>query len=320
MKRWCHVVPLVAAATLLAGCFLFHGSPEPTPTPTPTADAGGSPVDAGALPPPTRRDAGGPTRPPPPPPPPPPGCEPHDLGMACTDTGNGAVPVGVTYELPVAFGGPGECWCGEQIECAGEIVGPGQLALSSFVCVELLCDGCFPYVQGTCTLPPLDEGDWHVTMNGRDAFDLRVTDETPAIGPIDACVTPAGEPLFGCPLSWNPRPEPVDQICIPGTIPPGVPTAVEVTDFCLQCGFTLGSCEVVRTANTVRVVPTGHPPSCDIDCGIDCTPTESRCFLPPLEEGVYTVTIDGLQGALTLTVDEGVPPGPATSCLSVPED
>lgn len=318
MKRWCHVVPLAAAATLLPGCFLFHGSGEPPPMPgydagipTPAADA--------ATPPPSRRDAG-PPMPPPPPPPPPPGCEPHDIGLACTDTGNGAVPVGVTYDLPVAFGGPDECWCGESIECAGEIVGPGQLALNSFLCAELLCDGCFPYVRGTCTLPPLDEGTWHVTLNGRDAFDLRVTDATPGVGPVDACVTPAGEPLFGCPLAWSPLPEPVDQICLPAVVPPGVPTAVDVTDFCLECGYTLGSCEVIRTANELHVVPTGIPPSCDIDCGVACTLTESRCFLPPLEEGDYRITVEGLPGGLPLRVDEGFPPGPATNCLSIPED
>lgn len=317
MTRWCQVVPFVAAATLLPGCFLFHGTGDPPPAPPPSGRDAGIPTpaaDAGA--PPMRRDAGAPI----PPPPPPPGCSPHPIGVACTDTGNGAVPVGRPYDLPVAFGGPDECWCGESIACSGEVVAPGVVDLRSHLCAEILCDGCFPYVSGTCALPPLDEGTWHVLVNGRDAFDLRVSDAEPGVGPVEACVTPAGEEIFGCPLVWTPAPEPVDQICVPGTVAPRSAIPIAVTDFCLECGYTLGSCEVVRTANEIQVLPTSIAPSCDILCGAACTYTESRCYIPALEEGDYRVTVPGLPDAILLHVDEAVPPMPGVACLSVPED
>lgn len=307
-------MPLAAAAALLQGCFLFHGTGDP-PRPTPGPDAGGPiPVgpDAGR-PPPPRRDAGIP-------PPPPPGCVPRALDFACTDTGNGAVPVGAPYALPIALGGDGACFCGEQLECTAAIVGPGQLALRTVMCAEILCDGCFPFVQATCALPPLEEGVWHVTVNDRDALELTVSDATPGVGPVDVCSTRAPDASTSCAPVWSPLAEPVDQLCVPGVAPPGTPIAVELTDFCLGCGMSVGSCDVIRTANDLRVVPRSLPPSCDIDCGAECSLAESRCVIPPLEEGEYTLHVDGLPGVLTLAIDEGVPPGPGRSCLSIPED
>ncbi|MCB9593091.1 MAG: hypothetical protein H6719_10195 [Sandaracinaceae bacterium] len=313
MRSWCHPVPLAAALSLLPGCFLFHGFGDP-PSAGPDAGPDLPPIaDAGSRPPPPRVDAGPAT-------PPPTACTTLDMTIACTDTGNGAVPVGVPYDLPIALGGPEDCFCGEQIDCEARIVGPHQIALDSFLCIPpLLCDGCFPFVAGSCRLPPLEEGTWHALVNGRDAFDLRVTDASPVVGPVDACVTLPGD-ASPCDPLWIPQPELVDQICLPAIAPPGTPIHVAVTDFCLHCGDEIGSCEVVRTANDVRIVPTSLPPSCDIDCIVECSQFESTCVIPPLEPGAYTVHVDGLPGTLPLRIEEGSGPGPATSCLSIPED
>lgn len=302
-----HPVLLAAAVSLIPGCFLFHGfddpppsAPDAGPTPTPTTDA--------SRPPSPRVDGGTPSD-----------CVPAGMTIACTNSGTGAVPVGVPYELPLGRFG---CYCGETLACEGRVVGPREIALESLLCVPpLRCDGCNPFITGTCSLPPLEEGMWHATVNGRDAFDFRVSDATPGLGPVDACVTLGGVFVAApCPPIWTPTAEPVDQICSPATSPPGAPILVEVTDFCLPCGRELGSCEVLRTASDLRVIPTSLPLACDVDCGDECSIVTSPCVIPPLERGDYTVHVDGLPGSLALRIDGGLPPGPATSCSSAPED
>jgi len=299
----------LCAAASVSGCFLFHGlGGDPAPG---RADAGRARIDAGAFmpPPPPDLDAG--TLPP--------ECGPAAPRFACTDRGNGAVPVGVAYDLPIFLGGLDECHCGERLACTGAVVGPGQLDLRSAVCIDSLCEACLPYVSGTCRLPPLDEGTWRVTVNGREAFELTASDAIPGEGPIERCVTVADAGAV-CEATWAPRPEDISQICLPFEMPAGVPVPVEVTDFCLGCGSTVGSCDVVRTANFIEVRPTTLPPACDVDCPAECALDESTCFIGPLEPGTYFVSYPGVSESVTLTVAEGLAPSAGRGCASVPED
>lgn len=248
-----------------------------------------------------------------------PACPPTTIDFSCTDTGTGMVPVGVPYELPIGLGGTDECFCGEQLECVATIEGPGRLALRTVMCSELLCDGCFHYLRGSCWLPPLSEGTWHVTVNDEDATDLVVSDATPGAGPVDRCLSTSEAPST-CPVTWGSFAEPVDQICVPTRAPAWTPIPIDVTDFCLACGNAWGSCDTVVTANEVRVFPRSLPPECDIDCPERCTLGETRCFVPPLADGVYTVQIDGLPGVAVVMVGESPLPSSSLTCLSLPED
>ena len=313
MPGRCHLVPamlLLVCGALLPGCFLIHGFGEPprgrdAAVPPPGVRDGGRPplLDAGP-----GRDAG-----------PLPSCPPSGFDFACTDTGNGAVPVGVPYELPIALGDLDQCFCGGQLECLTAVTGPGELAIRAFVCVEVICDACFPFIRGACRLPPLSEGRWRVSVNEVPAFELNVSDAVPAEGPVDVCVTPAREGEH-CGARWEPREELVGQICMPTNMPSGTPISVAVTDFCLGCGDVVGSCEVVRTADDIRVILCSLPPACDIDCDMECELAESRCVIPPLEAGEYFVHVDGLPDAVSLVVEDGIAPGPGRACLSLPED
>ena len=168
-------------------------------------------------------------------------------------------------------------------------------------------------------MPPLREGTWHVTVNGEDALDLVVSDARPGVGPVDRCLTTADVPPF-CPVTWGSFAEPVDQICVPREMPAGMPIPIEVSDFCFACGTAWGSCDTIRTATDIRVLPRSLPPECDIDCPERCNLGETRCVIPPLPPGEYSVHIDGLPGVATLTVSESVPPSASRTCLSVPED
>lgn len=300
---------VLLSGALASGCYLSTGWSEPSPPARPGTDAGITPpprpLDAGARP-----DAG----------PIPPSCVEASVDFACTDTGNGSVPVGVSSLLPVYFGDGMGCFCGEQIRCSGVATEDGVLELTSYECSELLCDGCFPFVRGECELPPLSEGIWHVRVNGADAFELRASDAVPGVGPVDRCATVPRDTV-GCGLGWPPRPEPVDQICVANEPVAGQPIAVHVTDFCHGCGDSSGPCEVTRTANTIHVQPLVLPTVCDIDCLEPCSFDESTCFIGPLEAGTYEVTVDGLDGSLPIhVVDAGSVPRPGDGCISVPED
>lgn len=315
MIRSCHAVPL-AALVFASGCYLDHGRTSRrdsgTRVPPPSVIEGGAPpptFDAG--PPPPTFDAGAPFDAGPLP-----ECPPVSFGFACTDTETGYVLPDTPTELPIFVGDLGECYCGENLDCVGAIVGPGQLELRAVMCPGV-CDGCFPFVEGSCALPPLSEGVWHATVDGEDAFDFMVSSATPGIGPVDRChsVT-VPEPICGS--EWFPRAEPVDQLCVPTEMPAGTPIPVQLTDFCMGCGSSFGSCEVVVTANDVQVIPRSLTSSCDVDCPDMCFFAETTCYLPPLPRGEYNVRIDGIPGVATLTMGD-TPPSGALSCISRPD-
>lgn len=302
---------LLAVLTLLPtmGCYATHGrfddrDSEPRPrrdTGTPDVDAAVVRVDAPFV----RPDATFP-----------PSCGPRALDVACTDTGTMMIPVGVPYSLPVHFGDGRTCFCGEELECAASVIGR-ELSLETRMCAELLCDGCFPYVTGSCELPPMEEGTYRVLVNGASSFDLEVSDATPAIGPVDQCVRPPVDPL-GCGWEFAPTPQPVDELCHPPVVLAGQPISVDVRTFCLPCGALWGPCQVIRTASSVRVIPFRVTSSCDVDCGMDCSDSTTVCTIPPLEPGKYQLSVDGLDQISLFTVGDELRDGRV--CVSVPED
>ena len=250
----------------------------------------------------------------------PPSCVARRPDFACTDTGNGSVPIGRPYLLPISIGGLDQCFCGETVECTARVLEPGRIELLTSMCSELLCDACFPFVTGTCELPSLTEGEWVVQVNGRDSFDLKVSDALPGVGPVDVCATLAGpDPI--CDTAWPQVPEDVGAVCVPRLMPAGLPVPLDVVDFCGQCGHAVGSCEVTRAAGDIIVTPQSVPPDCLADCFDMCRFEESRCVIPPLPPGDYTVTVAGLPGSAPLRIRADVElPVDVVNCLSLPED
>ncbi|MBN8612076.1 MAG: hypothetical protein J0L92_15890 [Deltaproteobacteria bacterium] len=245
-----------------------------------------------------------------------PSCSPRPLDVACTDTGTGFVPVGVPYALPVRFGDGSTCFCGEAIACAATVSGR-DLLLETRMCADLLCDGCFPYVEGTCALPPLDEGRYRVLVNGAPSFELDASNATPAIGPVDACLRP---PVDEHACGWELAPSVLeaDELCHPPLARAGEPIAVEVHSFCLPCGSIWGPCTVTRTATSIHVSPTIVSSRCDVDCETDCLDRTTVCTIPPLEPGKYQLSVDGLDQISLFTAGDETREGRV--CVSVSED
>lgn len=246
----------------------------------------------------------------------PPSCSPRALDVACTDTGTMMIPVGRPYELPVRFGDGRTCFCGEELACAATVRGR-ELRLDSVMCAELLCDGCFPYVEGRCSLPPMEEGTYRVVVNGMTSFELEVSDATPVIGPVDQCVR-APVDTIGCGWEFSPSAQSADELCHAPVARVGEPIAVDVRTFCLPCGALWGPCQVIRTATSVRVIPFRVTSSCDVDCDTECSDSTTVCTIPPLEPGKYELRVDGLDQTSLFTVSDE--PRDGRVCVSVPED
>ncbi len=244
-------------------------------------------------------------------------CSPRPLEVVCTDTGTGFVPVGVPYALPVRFGDGRSCFCGEAIVCSATVRG-NEISLDTRMCADLLCDGCFPYVEGTCALPPMDEGNYRVLVNGAPSLGLFVSDATPAIGPVDHCVRPPVDPsACGWDLATTVALE-ADELCHPPVARAGEPIAVDVRTFCLPCGSLWGPCRVERTATSVHVSPTLVTSRCDVDCEEECSDATTVCTIPPLEQGKYQLSIEGLDTISLFTVGDET--SEARACVSTPED
>lgn len=246
-----------------------------------------------------------------------PSCSARPIDVACTDTGTGFVPVGVPYELPVLFGDGRSCFCGEAIACSATVRG-NEISLETRMCADLLCDGCFPYVEGTCALPPMNEGSYRVLVNGAPSLELFVSDATPAIGPVDACLTTPIDP-FAC--GWDLDTAvafEVDELCYPPVVRAGEPAPLEVHTFCLPCGSLWGPCRVERTATSVHVAPLLVTSRCDVDCEEECSDARTVCTIPPLEPGKYQLSVEGLDTISLFTVGDET--SEARACVSTPED
>jgi len=286
MRFLCHCVPATAASLLLAACSMSHGMGDGDSGPP---DAGPPPGDS-APPPPDST----PVPPPPPPPDAGPGCSPRDVTLTCFSH----VTAGTRQTVQVAIGGEGECHCGEEIACDARIGSePRTLELSTSFCVGgALCDGCFPFVEGTCELPALEEGTWRVSVNGAYAYDLDVAgaDILPERGRTCIRGSARDDDCGGV------IPDPIEDrhgmVCHPDAARPGERVPVHVTDGCGGCGMLAGPCRVDVFDDVVRVRPSTVSSMCDYDCPAVCTPREDVCWTPPLEPGTWRVLVDGIDG------------------------
>ncbi len=252
--------------------------------------------------------------------PPPPGCEesatPRLLDQLCAD----AVYAGTPTTIPVAFGGEGECYCGEQVGCRAERgAEPFVLELTTELCAgELLCDGCFPFVDGGCTLPALEEGLWEVRNNGERLFTLGVS---PRGGPRPewglSCESRGASNIHACDHTWPPRPVPAEtRICHPTAASAGERVTLRVTEGCASCGTFAGPCDVEVFDDIIRVTPTLLEATCTVDCpGGGCQPQPHTCVTPPLPAGLWRVDVvgSGIRSSLEV-VDAGQPVTPGELC------
>ncbi|MAQ13382.1 MAG: hypothetical protein CMN30_01080 [Sandaracinus sp.] len=307
---------------LATGCFGLHGSD----------DDGSSTDDIGDAPPP--RDMGPRDMAPRPvdlpvyldSTPPPvdfavePGCGPEAFDVSC---GTRAVPANVPFELPVSIGGPDRCYCGERVSCSVETVDAPtglEVVLHTAICADdLLCDGCFPYIEGSCALPALAPGVHQVWVddgsNRWPVFSLAAG--SPAAGEI--CRTPA-EP-DECRATGISELVRAGEICHPETARAGARETITVVDQCGTCGDTPGVChawvDTTALVPTVAVEPTMKRSDCAEGCPTVCMRREYECVLPELEPGtVYQVAVNGPEGrrlgfSLPVT-DEG--PRPSEVC------
>jgi len=296
-------------ALSLAGCFGSHGSDDgPTDDPRPI-DAGPRPLDWGpgsydiGPPPidfgPGERDAG-PTR-----------CEPRRADVSC---GTEPYPSDVAFELPVSIGGADECYCGELVGCTvslrpGPDGSPESIDLSTELCQEdLLCGGCFPYVDGTCSMPPLPGGSYPVRINGEPAFDLYVEDGDFS-GTERRCTRVAEADPLGCgPVGGTPRRIEADEICHPESIFTGTRATIRVVDGCASCNQLRGPCTVTLDetgfAPVLQVETTTTFTACDVDCPDVCTRMEHECVVPGTlaPETSYQVIVNGVSFGTSIEV------------------
>jgi hypothetical protein len=291
--RW----TLVSAA-LMTGCFAAHRDADDgtsdddlRPPPPIARDAGPALSDAG----PGRADAGRTDAGPPIPP----GCFLQPLDVACP-----TAPIGVVgHTIEVAFGGEGECFCGETVGCVASLRHDSRGALegidlNTYLCVGgALCDACFPFVEGTCELPPLPEGDHTVWIDGERAFEV-ATLAAPHEPPPPRCLAVGDLAPHEC---STPRWPPVDVpslgvACHMNTILPEQRLTIDVREDCASCYERAGPCEVVVNDDTLFVHPTKVVPDVICDDGLCpevCMPLEHTCVTPRLAEGDYQVVVDG---------------------------
>ena len=273
----CQAVPCALLSLALAGCFGSHGEPGGSP------DAGPPGADGGGIVPPPPGDGGAP----------PPSCPERAIDLACYDT----IRAGVAFDLPVLFGGRDSCFCGEAIDCRVGLGGePNTLEMSTGLCVGgALCDACFPFVEGQCSLPPLTAGEWTVRVNGAPAFSLDVTPEGVFPERADVCVRSATRD-DSCGILFPPVTGSHDGVCHEGMAYPDTRLPIEVMSSCGGCGAAAGPCEVTVFDDVIRVSPSTVWSGCDVDCPAVCVPRTDVCYTPPLAPGIYRVMVDGLGG------------------------
>ncbi|HBQ13192.1 MAG TPA: hypothetical protein DEF51_19310 [Myxococcales bacterium] len=308
------------AALASTGCFDNHGRGDPTP---PGADAGLLPTSDAGLPPavdyceccgvtveiPAGEDCelGW--------------CDPYCLfppPVVCDEVELRAldlicpsfVPAGQPTRIPVAIGGDGECYCGEQVLCDAQLgAEPFVLEIESSICAEgALCEACFPYIEAECELPPMETGTWTVRANGEDLFQLSVAPAGTMPEWGLECVHRRGEDRLGCGTDWPPRRvfEPTSA-CHPEGAYPEERVTFTVTDGCAGCGTIEGPCEVEVFDDVVRLRPSRVETQCDVDCPTVCMPMDHTCVSPPLPEGTWRVFLEDVE--LGTRIEVASPPG-----------
>ncbi len=195
-----------------------------------------------------------------------------------------------------------DCFCGQEIACEQvRILGVDPVvALESELCPETpICRACESPPVSTCALEPLPEGLTRVRINDQDAMDLFVT--PPDVMPERAAVCVRTAQIDSCGAIWDPTGFESDRACHPSWVPTGTRVTIDVQESCGGC-MQIGPCEVVVLDDTIRVRPTRLPNACDIACDPSCRHDVHTCVTPPLEDGRYTVVVEGL-----VVTDDGPP-------------
>jgi hypothetical protein len=95
---------------------------------------------------------------------------------------------------------------------------------------------------------------------------------------------------------------PGDRACVPGTARSKTPIEIEIaaSQGCLGCFTTFDPCEVVTNGSTITVGMKTRtcPPPGDQACPAICAIPQTKCTLPALAAGSYTLEVSG-QGAQT---------------------
>lgn len=88
-----------------------------------------------------------------------------------------------------------------------------------------------------------------------------------------------------------------DQACVPGLAAAKTPIEIEVgsSTGCLGCFTQFEACEVTVSGQSIRVAmksKTCAPPG-DVACPAICQEIRTKCTIPPLAPGTYSVTVYG---------------------------
>lgn len=222
------------------------------------------------------------------------------------------VTANVPTTISVALQG---CYCDGFVECSASIAGDHVLALTTNDCTDpdVDCDGCNPFLEGTCDLPPLEEGLWRIDVNGLPSFELQVIPEDVLPERGSTCIRRGAEDE-SCGVGWPPGPLEPRLSCHPTHALPGRRVPITVSDPCGGCGTHAGPCKVDVFDDVIRVQPSTLYSLCDVDCPGVCVPRDDVCWTPRLEEGTWRVFIEGLDYESTIEVA----PAPSTGEICGP--
>ncbi len=223
-------------------------------------------------------------------------CVPVRLAMACYPDEGRVIWAHGEATVPIRVGPT--CLCDHAIECDAHILDTGRLALDVTVCEptgDVLCEACAPeghLYTASCRLPALTAGTWDVVVEGRNAMQLEVY---PLVGPPmpigESCITPAHSDECA---DWPATTMGATRVCHPRRIAPGWHTPIDVQTFTCDCNHRSSWCEVTVEGTELIVKPNLTTDVCSGPCFEPvCTTVEQRCWLPPLDEGVYQLRSPG---------------------------
>jgi len=271
-SRMCLLAPL-ALGLALSGCYDSSGR-------DPGADAAPIRVDAGLDP----------------------SCGARVLDLACFSH----LAAGTPVPIEIAMGLGDDCFCDQDIACAARVTGDRELSIDTQLCPEVpLCRACGERTEGTCELPGLDEGRWHVVVNGESSMhvDVLPTGVIPERGAT--CIRRAI--VDGCGASGEAQPFEVARACHPAAVPVGARADIVAFDACGGCQ-QLGPCRVDVFDDVIRVSPSRLANACDIACPPVCVEDPHVCVTPHLDAGTYRVLIEGVGIEGRIDVGTGAPP------------
>ena len=226
-------------------------------------------------------------------------CVPQPATVSCSEM---LAPADEPFELPLSIGDFDQCYCGESLACHAEVIRndrgvPTEIQVQTALCSGgALCDACFPFIEGACSVPALPEGSVVAAINGRRAFNVNVGARSIS-GRVDYCTTAATDHMSRWPASEFET----GETCYHRTVLPGTRFPITVVDDCAPgCGGgVVGPCTVsldthpsppvlrVDATRGVRDIPSE-------DCPEVCARQEHACIAPALAPGRYEVMVNGL--------------------------